>query len=173
MTSKLGIEFLSHRQCGVPHDQWKILFCFRWFMKHSFFGRTTSLIPVALIIAGCAKPADQITAAYVTPLQYDAYSCEQLAAEATRVSNRASESMGVQQKKATGDAVAMGVGLVLFWPALFFIKGNGGSETEIARLKGEMEAIEQISIQKQCGIQFERPEVPKPPSKPQPNINQS
>jgi hypothetical protein len=131
------------------------------------FQAVVSLLAIGAAMAGCAKPADQISAAYVTPLQYDAYTCEQLAAEASRISSRASETMGVQQKKATGDAVAMGVGLVLFWPALFFIKGNGSTETEIARMKGEMEAIEQISIQKQCGIQFQRPEVPKSASQPQ------
>jgi hypothetical protein len=134
---------------------------------------TASVLMFGFAITGCAKPADQISAAYVTPLQYDAYSCDQLAAEAGRVSARASQTMGVQQKKATGDAVAMGVGLVLFWPALFFIKGNGGSETEIARLKGEMEAIEQVSIQKKCGIQFQRPEVPKSAGQRQNGPNQS
>ena len=71
-------------------------------------------VSVASIIAGCAKSPDSIQAAYVSPLTYDQYTCEQLAAEAQRVSARAAEVMGVQQKKATGDAVAMGVGLILW-----------------------------------------------------------
>ena len=62
----------------------------------------------------------------------------------------------MQEKKATNDAVAVGVGVVLFWPALFFIKGNGATEAEVANLKGHMEAIEQASVQKKCGFEFQR-----------------
>lgn len=40
----------------------------------------------------------------------------------------------------------MGVGLVLFWPALFFLAGDDQKE-ELARLKGEYEALEKASIQ--------------------------
>ena len=64
---------------------------------------------------------------------------------------------GAQDQKATNDAVATGVGAVLFWPALFFIKGDAASSQEIAQLKGDMDAIEQANIQKKCGLQFQRP----------------
>jgi hypothetical protein len=64
--------------------------------------------------------------------------------------------MGSQDAKARNDAVATGVGLVLFWPALFFIKGDSTTAAEVSRLKGEMEAIEQASVRKECGIQFRR-----------------
>jgi len=49
----------------------------------------------------------------------------------------------------------MGVGLVLFWPSLFFIRGDRETRAELARLKGELDAIEQMSIRKNCGIKFE------------------
>jgi hypothetical protein len=42
----------------------------------------------------------------------------------------------------------------LFWPALFLIKGDATSGQEVAQLKGDMEAIEQANIQKNCGMQF-------------------
>jgi hypothetical protein len=80
----------------------------------------------------------------------------QLAEEAERVSARAAQAFGVQDQKATGDAVATGVSLVLFWPAMFFIKGDGASAAEVARLKGEMETIEQASIRKNCRIEFQK-----------------
>jgi hypothetical protein len=50
-----------------------------------------------------------------------------------------------------------GAAIVLFWPAAFFVKGDGQNAAELARLKGEFEAIEQASIQKNCGIRFQRP----------------
>jgi hypothetical protein len=39
-----------------------------------------------------------------------------------------------------------GAAIVLFWPAAFFVKGDGQNAAELARLKGEFEAIEQASI---------------------------
>ncbi len=77
--------------------------------------------------------------------------------EAQRVSARAAEATGVQDQKATNDKVAMGVGIVIFWPALLFTKGNDENTAELARLKGSMDAIEQASIAKHCGIQFQHP----------------
>jgi hypothetical protein len=115
-----------------------------------------------LLIAGCAKDADQVGATYVSPILYDAYSCPQLAEEAQRVSARAAQSSGVQDQKATNDKVAMGVGLVVFWPALLFTKGNDENTAELARLKGQMDAIEQASIKKRCGINFQRAPAPAP-----------
>lgn len=73
--------------------------------------------------------------------------------------------MGVQQHKANNDAVVMGVGLILFWPALFFVKGGAETENEVAQLKGQMDTIEQVAIKKKCGFKFERP---APPPRPRP-----
>jgi hypothetical protein len=50
----------------------------------------------------------------------------------------------------------VGVSLVLFWPAIFFVGGDNASAAEVARLKGEMQAIEQANIAKNCGMQFQR-----------------
>jgi hypothetical protein len=118
----------------------------------------------AALVAACAKDANQVGATYVSPVLYDSYTCPQLAEEAQRVSSRAAQSSGVQDQKATNDKVAMGVGLVIFWPALLFTKGNDENTAELARLKGQMEAIEQISIKKRCGITFQH--APPPPPTP-------
>ncbi len=107
-------------------------------------------------IAGCASGSGDIAASYVSPVSYSSYSCPTLRQEATRVSSRAAQAVGAQDQKANNDAVATGVAVVLFWPAAFFIKGDGASAAEVSRLKGEMEAIEQASVQKRCGIQFRR-----------------
>ena len=37
------------------------------------------------------------------------------------------------------------------------IKGDAASAQQVAQLKGDMDAIEQANIQKQCGIEFKRP----------------
>ena len=119
-----------------------------------------ALAAVAASLAGCASHSSDIAAAYVSPIQYQSYSCAQLQEEAARVSAKAAVASGTQDQKATNDAVATGVGVVLFWAALFFIKGDAASAQEVAELKGDMEAIEQANIQKKCGLQFQRPAAP-------------
>ena len=118
--------------------------------------RTTISVALmsAMTLSACADKSENIQSTYISPLQYQNYSCRQLGEEGARVSARASQIAGVQDKNAQNDAVATGVSLVLFWPALFFIGGNKENAAELARLKGEMEAIEKASIQKNCGISF-------------------
>jgi len=117
----------------------------------------------ALLVAGCAKDANQVGATYVSPILYNSYTCPQLAEEAQRVSSRAQQAAGIQDQKATNDKVAMGVGLIVFWPALLFTKGNDENTAELARLKGQMDAIEQASIKKKCGITFQHAPPPATP----------
>ena len=112
--------------------------------------------------AGCASPASSIGAAYVSPVGYQGLSCGQIANEVQAVSARAAEAIGAQNQKATGDAVAMTVGLVVFWPALFLMKGDGAQAAEVARLKGEMQALETASRRNGCNIKFEAAPPPKP-----------
>jgi hypothetical protein len=107
-------------------------------------------------LAGCASRANEISASYTSPVAYSSYSCQQLREEAARLSARAAEVAGVQDQKATNDAVAAGVAVVLFWPAAFMVKGDSMTGAELARLKGQRDAVEQASIEKKCGIQFQR-----------------
>ncbi len=85
---------------------------------------------------------------------YDHLNCNQIRQEMQRVSRHVHEVTGQQQGEATGDAVALGVGLVLFWPALFFMIGDD-KEEELGRLKGEYDALEQAAITKECNVAAE------------------
>lgn len=131
--------------------------------------RILAMAYAAIALGACAKPADQIAPAYVSPLQYEKYSCGQLAEEAQRISARAAQAAGVQDQRASSDAVMTTVGAIIFWPALFAVGGNDAQTYELARLKGEMEAIEQASIRKNCGFQFQRTPPPSPAVAPPPS----
>ena len=119
--------------------------------------KMTVVAGLALAMCGCAKSADKVVAAYASPLTYQQYDCRQIGMEAERISARVIALTGEQNKKATGDAVATTIGVIVFWPALFFIGGDDATTAELARLKGEMDTIERVSIEKNCGIVFERP----------------
>lgn len=101
-------------------------------------------------MVGCATTSKNLTASYVSPLQYQSYDCEQLTAETARIHARVSEMSGTIDSKAASDKVMTGVGVVLFWPALFFIGGNKQQQAEYSRLKGEFEAIQQQAVLKKC-----------------------
>jgi len=115
-----------------------------------------ALACLAPLIGACASRSSDIQASYVSPVQYQNYSCQQLVEEGRRVSAHAARVAGHQDDKRTNDAVLTGVAVVLFWPALFALEGDGQMAAELARLKGEMEAIEKASLEKNCGIQFQR-----------------
>lgn len=89
-------------------------------------------------------------------MTYENYSCDQLAVEGQRVSARAAQTAGVQDKNRKNDTIKTTVGVVLFWPVLLFNEGDGQTAAELASLKGQMKAIEEASIKKNCGIQFQK-----------------
>src|SRR5262245_45170124 len=119
--------------------------------------RMGCIAAVGLFIAtGCATKSTDIAPAYVSPTLYSNSTCPQLAEEARRVSARAALAAGVQDQKRSSDQVITTVSVIVFWPALFALNGDGPQAAEVARLKGEMQAVEEASNQKNCGFQFQR-----------------
>ena len=112
-----------------------------------------SLVCLSFLCA-CSTSPDKISASYVSPLQYQSYNCNQIRMEMQRVGRQVHDIAGKQQGEATKDAVALGAGLILFWPALFFMIGDDKKE-ELARLKGEYEALQSAAIQKECDVAAE------------------
>ena len=111
---------------------------------------------VALSMAGCASKSEDISASYVSPVMYQNYTCDQLSVEAQSVSQRAAVASGQQDKARKNDTVKTTVGVVLFWPVLLFNEGDGAKANEVASLKGQMQAIQQASVQKNCGFTFQQ-----------------
>ncbi len=126
-----------------------------------------TLLVVALVATGCAKSSEMVTGSYVSPLQYQTFSCQQLGEEAQRISARVAQTSGVQDQKRSNDQVATTAAIILFWPAAFLVGGDDQNTAELARLKGEFEAIEKTSVQKNCNLQFRQQSVPQgsPPPK--------
>ena len=56
----------------------------------------------------------------------------------------------------------MTVGIILFWPTLFFLGGTRAQEAEYARLKGEADAVQQAAILRKCKLV-----LPPAPAKPE------
>lgn len=121
------------------------------------------LLTVCIALTSCATAPEKIQAQYVSPLQYETYTCQQISAELSRIGVRVAEVAGQQRKAANGDALTTGVGVVIFWPALFLLANNGDKSAELGRLKGEYEALQQTANTKNCGRAVEATPSQQPP----------
>lgn len=113
--------------------------------------KIATAVCVAYLVSGCASSSKEISAAYVSPIQYQSYDCEQLAAEDQRLKARVGEIGGRLDEANSNDKAIGVVGAILFWPALFAMGGTKQQEAEYARLKGEHDALQQAYNMKKCG----------------------
>lgn len=102
------------------------------------------------LMSGCATPPEKVTATYVSPATYSSYSCKQIVGERNRVVTKVNELNGVQKKKSENDSVAMGVGMILFWPALFALGSGSDVEPQLASMKGTYDALTAAGTEKGC-----------------------
>lgn len=120
------------------------------------FGQTLALSAVLASLAtlvGCSTTSKDVSAVYISPLQYAAYDCEQLAAESQRIIVRVSQLGGRIDETAKNANIATTAAVILFWPAAFFTGGgNKEQQADFARLKGELDAVEQSAIAKKCTV---------------------
>jgi hypothetical protein len=108
-----------------------------------------SLVALSLISA-CATPPDEIMATPTSTAQYDRMSCRTLGAEQTRIVSSLNVLNASQKQKAKDDAAVMGIGMILFWPALFALKGDKTTAPQLAVAKGQYDAIMSVRSAKGC-----------------------
>lgn len=123
--------------------------------KYSLCG----LLAAALATA-CATPPEKIVATPVSASDYQVFDCNQVRQELLRVHERVNSIAGMQRVKAQKDAVAVGVGLVIYWPALFLVAGKD-MDIEIASLKGQYDALTVVATEKKCPIAVEMGLTPR------------
>jgi hypothetical protein len=122
--------------------------------------RKFGMVALAAALSGCASSSSEIAPAYVSPVAYQSYTCQQLALEAQSISTRAATLSGAQDSQRSKDGLVTAAAIVVFWPAAFFVGGDKQTAAELSQMKGQMVAIEQASIAKKCSIQFQG----KPPA---------
>jgi hypothetical protein len=122
--------------------------------------RILGIVALCAALGGCASSSADVSAAYVSPVAYQGYTCQQLALEAQAISTRAATLSGAQDKQRTNDGLATAAAVVIFWPAAFFVGGDKQTAAELGLMKGQMVAVEQASNAKKCGIQFQGPRPP-------------
>jgi hypothetical protein len=104
-------------------------------------------------IVGCssAPKANEVSAAYIPAGYYSNMTCEQLVAEAEAVRRSVpalEDAVNKHRSQQTGVEV---VTWVLFWPAAFMLDKGEGTSSQLAKAKGEIEAIGLAMRTKKCG----------------------
>jgi len=122
-------------------------------MKITFF--IFSLVIINLLV-GCASKPSNIKAQYVSPMLYQHYDCEQIVAEKNRIDREVGTLYETLKNKSNNDTL-QAASAVLLWPMLFTLEGGDGPDAiEYGRLKGQVKALEDMSIQKKCGLNFQK-----------------
>lgn len=107
--------------------------------------RIVMVIAAAACATACAKSPESISAAYVSEVGYQSWTCAQLGEEAGGLSAALSRASQQQEQARTNDAV----GVLLIGLPVSSMSGDNIAP-EIARLKGETEAVRRASITKRC-----------------------
>jgi hypothetical protein len=112
-------------------------------------------VGACLAASACAKKPESIGPSYVSHVPYQGWSCSQLAQEVVRV-DAALTVASEQQNKARGNDIA---GVILIGLPVSSLSGDNIAP-QIASLKGQKQAIEQVMITKNCV----QPPAPPPPT---------
>lgn len=98
-----------------------------------------------VVMCGCAKSPESISPAYISDVPYRNWSCSQLGQEELRLNEALSVASAQQKKARTNDTV----GVILIGLPVSSLSGDNIAP-EIARLKGELEAVNRAANLKNC-----------------------
>lgn len=104
-------------------------------------------------IVGCssAPKANEVSAAYVPTGMYTNMTCEQLLSEAEAVRRSVPALEDAVNKHRSNQSGVEVVTWVLFWPAAFLLDKGEGTSSQLAKAKGEIDAIGLAMKTKKCG----------------------
>lgn len=115
-------------------------------LRHSVY----PVLLAALWLGGCATRAVDVQALPADPAAFASWDCERLDAEMDRVQQRAAELAYTVDARASTNIVALGVGVMVFWPALIAMQPPGAEAAELGRLKGRFDALQYSARRRAC-----------------------
>jgi len=105
---------------------------------------------LAALLGGCATRAVDVQPLPANPSDFASWSCERIDDELDTVQQRAAEMAYSVDERVGNNIVALGLGLVIFWPAMLAMRPDGPEAAELARLKGRFEALRTASSLQHC-----------------------
>jgi hypothetical protein len=113
------------------------------------------LAAMLIVLASSGSSLAEPRSTYVPPLPYLELDCPQLAREARAVSSRSAKLAGLPQS----DPILNGNEnntTTIRWPKAFSLVGDNSIADQLALMRGQMIALEEASVRRQCSIQFQR-----------------
>jgi hypothetical protein len=107
-------------------------------------------LAAAVGVAGCAVRSGEVRPLAADPAVFATWDCERIDTEADAVQRRAADVAYTVDERAGNNIIAMGLGLMVFWPALLAMRPPGVEADELARLKGRHEALTAAAKARPC-----------------------
>ncbi len=104
----------------------------------------------ALGLSGCATRSADVAPEPSSAAEFVSWDCDRIDDELERVQQRAADVAYSVDERAGNNILALGMGLSVFWPALFALRPDGLEAAELSRLKGRDEALRSASRAQGC-----------------------
>ena len=105
-----------------------------------------------IILASCssAKKAAEISPVYIPSTTYSSMTCQQLSQEAEVFRQRIPQAEAAVEKHYSDQKTTEVVAWLLFAPAVFLYDSGQKEATDLAVLKGQLDAVRQSQMNKKC-----------------------
>ncbi|MDE8349935.1 MAG: hypothetical protein POG74_10710 [Acidocella sp.] len=104
-----------------------------------------SIMGLVVFLNGCAQSPETIQPAYVSPVTYQNWSCEQLSQEEINLANAYATAAAEQSQARTADTW----GVILIGVPTASLSGENIAP-QVANIKGQQQAVRQSEISKNC-----------------------
>ena len=104
----------------------------------------------AALLAGCATRSSDVRPQTADGAEFAGWDCARLQAELDRAQWQAAARAYKVDERRGNNAIAFSVGAMVFWPALLAMRPDGADATELARLKGRAQALQQAQARAAC-----------------------
>ena len=111
----------------------------------------TAAVLGGLLASGCATRSAYVQPLPDDPASYASWDCERLFDEMALVQRQAADLAYEVDSRVGNNLVALGLGAMVFWPALLAMQPDGPEAAELAGLKGRDEALRSAASARPCG----------------------
>ncbi len=110
------------------------------------------IIAISVLLTGCATYPSKMEANYVNSQLYGNWDCDRIERKTERTKERGNILYEKLDERARTDNWQGAVGVLLIWPALFLLDGDGAEAKEFKEIKGEYKALSSAAQEKSCSI---------------------